>query len=324
MNSGEYHPTYTHGRWNKYHYYLFNETNREAFKLIKIGMNNGETEIILPMKYKTVPLRTVFNGIINDCPMIFWYSYDFSIGVQIDGIHLYLTPNKYYDDRIAYAKKIRAISEKLFTDHVKDLKSEYEVELFVHDYITTHVKYDKSDPVASHTIIGPMLDGKGVCDGISFMANYLMSVFGLTITKINSMNPGDDEGHAWNVILLDGNFYHLDITYDLGSDSIPNHSHMNLTDEMASKNHTYNQIVKCDGVDYNYYRKEQLWFRTVKEAKTAIIPILKKKKIAEFYIENGCDFNQFLDHVVKTVNRGCNGFVIGHNTYMVKLKGLLH
>ena len=320
MVSDEFHPTFNHGRWNKYHYYLFSDKNREAFKILKIGMNNGETEIILPPKYGDVPLKAIFNGIINDCPMIFWYSYGFSYSLQNDGLHVLLTTNKYYDDRAEYARQIRRLSENLFTDHVQYLKSEFEVELFVHDYITSHVKYDESDPVACHNIIGPMLEGKGVCDGISFMANYLMSAFGLTVTKINSTSPGDDDGHAWNIVLLDGKFYHLDVTYDLGEDSSPNHSHMNLTDDMALKNHNYNKIVKCEGTEYNYYRQKQLWFVSEREAKHAIPPRLMKEKIIEFYIEKGCNFGRLLNRTVRSLRRNCSGYVLGHNTYMIKFE----
>ena len=62
--------------------------------------------------------------------------------------------------------------------------------------------------------------GTGVCEGISKAAklfcDYLGLVSMIVMGKKNTQNTADcQELHAWNIIWIAGNQYHMDITFDL-------------------------------------------------------------------------------------------------------------
>ena len=110
------------------------------------------------------------------------------------------------------------------------------IELIVHDYICSRVKYSMPDGDASeymicHSTYGPLVENRGVCDGISYMTSLLNNTFGVETYILTS------DAHAWNLVKLDGEYYELDNTWDLSEDEgiiklqDVDHSYFNLTSE---------------------------------------------------------------------------------------------
>lgn len=84
----------------------------------------------------------------------------------------------------------------------------------VHDYIINHSKYDsarsdkKESIYKSNTAYGTLLQGYGICGGYSDAMKIFLDRFGINNYKISS------ENHVWNLVNLDGKWYHLDLTWD--------------------------------------------------------------------------------------------------------------
>ena len=63
---------------------------------------------------------------------------------------------------------------------------------------------------------GPLILGKGVCDGLAKAYKLLLDTEGITSTwKSEFYGHGITDGHAWNVITFDGRAYEVDITEGL-------------------------------------------------------------------------------------------------------------
>lgn len=85
----------------------------------------------------------------------------------------------------------------------------------IHDYIINNTEYDtkKSDNIKdttykSNTAYGVLIQGYGICSGYS-------DAMKLFLDKLNIVNyKVSNDQHIWNVVLLDGNWYHLDLTWD--------------------------------------------------------------------------------------------------------------
>lgn len=84
----------------------------------------------------------------------------------------------------------------------------------IHDYIINNSKYDKarSDKkeslYKSNTAYGTLIQGYGICGGYSDAMKIFLDRFGIINYKISS------ENHVWNLVYIDGNWYHLDLTWD--------------------------------------------------------------------------------------------------------------
>ena len=92
-----------------------------------------------------------------------------------------------------------------------------EKEQYIHDFICRNVHYDKLKKPYSHEIIGPLGQGVGVCEGIAKSVKVLCDALGVwCIIAISEAAPdrGIQYRHAWNVLRLDGRYFHLDATFD--------------------------------------------------------------------------------------------------------------
>ena len=68
----------------------------------------------------------------------------------------------------------------------------------------------------AHGAYGPLILGKGVCDGLAKAYKLLLDTEGITSTwKSEFYGHGITDGHAWNVITFDGRAYEVDITEGL-------------------------------------------------------------------------------------------------------------
>ena len=80
-----------------------------------------------------------------------------------------------------------------------------------HDYVINNTNYDESNTIAenmSNKAYGALLNKKAVCSGYS-------DLMGIFLDKINVRNYkiSNDE-HVWNLVNLDGTWYHIDLTWD--------------------------------------------------------------------------------------------------------------
>lgn len=107
--------------------------------------------------------------------------------------------------------KVKEIENKLFKD--KKLSDVEKINL-IHDYIINNTVYDsdRSDlnitKYKSDIAYGPLFEGYAICGGYS----DLMAIF-LTNLKIKNYKVSTDK-HVWNVALINGNWLHLDLTWD--------------------------------------------------------------------------------------------------------------
>jgi len=128
-------------------------------------------------------------------------------------------------------------------------KSEYEKEIFIHDYLCKNVKYDYSFKESSFECVGPILFGKGVCEGISKASKLLFDAAGISSIiahgKSNNQSIHDvaDNLHAWNIVSINNSYYHIDITFDLSimTFGVIWYDYVNLSTEDISVDHKYDK-----------------------------------------------------------------------------------
>ena len=91
--------------------------------------------------------------------------------------------------------------------------------LYVHDWLVRHVKYSKYESIqnASHSVVGALLYSKCVCEGYAMAYKYLLDILKIRciVTLGEAIHPdGTSGGHAWNIVKLNSNCYHVDVTFD--------------------------------------------------------------------------------------------------------------
>ncbi len=153
----------------------------------------------------------------------------------------------------------------------------YEKEKYVYDYLVRHTVYDESAP-DNQNILSVFLNGASVCQGYAYATQYLLKELGIPCTTVTgtALNPeGKNVAHAWNLVMLDGEYYYVDTTWGdpvagqeavdsgLVDEDYVNYDYLNLTSEQMGADHTPNAAVplpECTAETYNYYRYEGLWY----------------------------------------------------------------
>lgn len=161
-------------------------------------------------------LYDVFFQLRLDHPEIFW-AVGFKYRYYKDSPNLILIPEYIFDkNKIReHQKALGARVDKLVRTAMKF--SEWDKEKYVHDFICENIRYDKLKKPYSHEIIGPLGHGVGVCEGIAKSVKVLCDALGVwCIIAICGNNPekGIKYRHTWNIVRINGQYYHLDATFD--------------------------------------------------------------------------------------------------------------
>lgn len=112
-------------------------------------------------------------------------------------------------------EKMKAVFQSKVNDYLALIKPSYNDEekaLVFHDAILENCAYDTAaEPRAlSYTAYGALVNGVAVCQGYSLAYAYLLEQVGIQAVMVSS----ESMVHAWNMVLIDGSYYHVDLTWD--------------------------------------------------------------------------------------------------------------
>lgn len=175
---------------------------------------------------------------------------------------------------------MRAETENKADEIIKNIiepgMSDYEKVLAVHDYIITSSRYDRLNadsntvPQEEHEAYGVLVKGIGVCDSYAKAVKLLLDkaeVWCMLVEGSKAEADGQrlsDVDHAWNIVKLDREYYHVDTTWDDVSEDKDStdlvYYHLNLNDEEMQKTHIWDRSKYpiCAGTKYNYFRYNKL------------------------------------------------------------------
>ncbi len=164
--------------------------------------------------------------------------------------------------RILY-EKIKEVMDSVITESMSD----YEKEIALHDYLVSHCKYSEEVNQYSESDIyrayGALVNREAVCNGYAEALTLLLECAGVNSMFVTGTAEGIE--HAWNLVELDGKWYHLDATWD---DPLPDrgesviHPYLNVTDSIIEKSHTWKRedYPQAWDMEYNYYVQKNAFF----------------------------------------------------------------
>lgn len=155
----------------------------------------------------------IFSGVLNEHPELYYVSKSIRYSsVQGSGVVIALQPS--YDNDFDDAAFRRETEAALSC--VKDGMSDLQKAVVLHDYLAVNCKYDYGNYLAGslpgtvYSAYGVLVNGTAVCEGYALAYKYLLNKSGINCCMVTS----DSMDHAWNLIELDGKYYHTDVTWD--------------------------------------------------------------------------------------------------------------
>lgn len=127
--------------------------------------------------------------------------------------------------------------------------SQYELALWLHDWIVDNCTYDNSATGVYCSAEGVFFHGKGTCAAYRSAYKMLLDRVGI----VNERCTGN--GHEWNIVKLNGKWYHIDATWD-DDNYYDKRLYFGLTDELmaiAHSDHKPDAARPADCLEMNYH-----------------------------------------------------------------------
>ena len=269
--------------------YYYNQLNKEQQK-VYYAMKEGllKMQESFPVwKLTNRELSDIYFMVRMDCPEIF-YSVKFSYRYYPDSTAVELVPEYLFTkDKIKEHRQAMESRVKKLARQAESL-GEKGKQLFIHDFIVKNVKYDKLKKEYSHEIIGALGNGVAVCEGIAKAVKILCDALGIwCIVALSEANP--DKGikyrHAWNIVRINGSYYHMDATFDntLSKDEVIRYDYMNLSDKQIFRDHepVIWKVPECPDNDHCYYREKKVSGYLTKEILTQLLEVFREEAAAK-------------------------------------------
>ncbi|MBE6617551.1 MAG: hypothetical protein E7627_06410 [Ruminococcaceae bacterium] len=144
-------------------------------------------------------------------PGNFW-SYDGSTIAFFDAYYV-CTPDTYEECKTKWDAEVDRILDGI---RGNDSLTEAQKALLIHDRLVAHCEYDQERlvnntlPTESYMAYGALVNRICVCEGYSEAYCYLLKLVGIESYLCSSSQLN----HEWNIVKIDGEYYHVDVTWD--------------------------------------------------------------------------------------------------------------
>lgn len=222
-------------------------SEEDAYQRIYQGLCDRLTEIQLrDLQLEIEQFKALYERVINDHPELFYvqggYRYSYSGSIVVAVLPNYETGLP--DDA---EEQLEQVVEQALA-RIEPGMSQTEQALLLHDFLVEHVAYDWDVATTGtakdqmvYNAYGALVKGDAVCQGYAEAYKLLLNRCGIDSVLVSS----EAMNHAWNLVKIDGSWYHVDTTWDDPTPNLPGYcghenflrSDMGITGPEPNKGH---------------------------------------------------------------------------------------
>lgn len=220
-----------------------------------------------------------FKCVLIDHPELFYISgYSFTKFLRGDNLEKITVTGTYFmsEKEVAQAmERVEQYTNECISGYSGGV-DEYNKVKYVYEYLIKNNEYDLT-AINNQNILSVVDEHRTVCQGYAKMTQYILNKMGVFCTLCEGIVKGS-EAHVWNIVKINGEYYHVDTTwgdasYNLSSESDAslkapevNYDYLCVNDDKISEAHVIKNRVECPSctsMDANYYVMEGLYFTEV-------------------------------------------------------------
>ncbi|MDD7219825.1 MAG: transglutaminase domain-containing protein [Clostridia bacterium] len=196
----------------EYYFQLLNENEKRGYREILDGIRNFEEQFYLSISGDG-QIDRVYHAVLKDHPEIFWVhnrekvyktTYEGKDYCQFSPGYMYTQEER---------TQIENAMENAFLEvknQIPPNADDYQKVMTVYTYIIDNTDYVVGND--DQSIAGVFWKKKAVCAGYAGAVQYLLERLGVYCIYVDGDARNSTEGHAWNIVKLDGQYYYVDAT----------------------------------------------------------------------------------------------------------------
>ena len=215
-----------------------------------------------------------------------------------NGIHYMISVTYYPGDNVAWAYlngdtstltddelELYDVAVNWIGENITEEMTDIEKCTVIYEYLSGYVQYSNDLLNALNTsytfdrgitAYGAMIDNLTICQGYADAFDMLTSMLGMNCIQIFGQGNGP---HNWNMIELDGNWYHVDCTWGAGFGGVDGRcdwAYLFLSDGQLGKTHSWDRAYYPDAADESlfFYTYHDLYVNGAEELDAKIGDVL--------------------------------------------------
>jgi len=141
-----------------------------------------------------------------------------SYGYNLEGYEndVTLTINLSYTTNAEQEAFVKSEVKRLVAELITPSMSDVEKVKVINEYIVRNTTYSFDTNTSPHAAYAILTEGKGVCQAYATLAYMMLTEAGMDAHYVTGVagTRDDREDHAWNLVKVDGEWYHLDPTWN--------------------------------------------------------------------------------------------------------------
>ena len=196
----------------EYYFGLLNENEQKAYREILEGIRGFHDKFYLSVSGDEETDR-IYHAVLKDHPELFWvHNREKVYKTTYEGKdYCQFSPGYTYSEE--ERQQITQAMEKAYQEvltQIPDGADDYQKVMVVYTYIIDNTDYVVSQD--DQSIAGTFWKKQAVCAGYAGAVQYLLERLGVYCIYVEGDARNSTQGHAWNIVRLDGEYYYVDAT----------------------------------------------------------------------------------------------------------------
>ncbi len=264
--------------YSKFFYSKLDNNSKKVYDKILDGWLNYKESVTISGFNGKVDYKDILRYVYDDHPELFYVDFN-KVSVMFAPFTSIVSMKMLYPKE--QCEQIKQDIAEVVLKVERMCKPDTDREKVVHDYLSQNVMYSSAPyAVSAHNIKGALIDRSAVCEGYARAFKLLCDAVEIPCIIINGTaidSNGNKEKHAWNIVRMKKNNYHVDVTWDCGinaTSGVP--LYYNVPDEYIAKDHIWQRDIWPSCSDSSELNKQ-------------IVPVVGKKSLRDTLINMSKD-----------------------------------